>query len=127
MNKKGFNLIEACVAITIFVILLVSMTAVITQGFRFLRTSRVRTQGYNLARAVTERYSNWTALTGLGGNGTYAISFGASPNMTINNINYTANLTIADGPVNPTELKQVDVTVFWTGGNFTITTLKANY
>lgn len=150
--KKALSLIEVCIAIVIVSIVLVSMVGIFSQGYRYLRKSRTRTGAYNLAKGIMEQYSDWATLDklnsisctedGIVANNTYnstnqpACSQYVFNNITLNNnITYTPQLNITDGPSFPTELKQLNVTINWTESwtigdpnkRVTLYTLKANY
>jgi len=111
------------------------MLGIFSKGYWHLRKTRIHVVAYNLARGITEQYSNWTALDGLDGtvddtvtNGTYE----NPPNpVTLNNVTYTPQLIIADGPIYPTRLKRINLVISWPEGavnrNVTIYTLKADY
>lgn len=145
--KKGLSLIEVCISIAIVAIVLASMVGIFSQGYKYLRKSRVNTAVYNLANQLIEQYSNWATLDRLDSgacatDGIVVNTTVGSPysptnqpacvtlafnTIPLNNVTYTPTLTIADGPTNPTELKQIGVTISWTEGDVTITTFKANY
>ncbi len=132
--KKALSLIEVCVSIVIVSIVLVSMLGIFSQGYWYLRKSRIKVAAYNLGRGITEIYSDWNTLDALDGtaNGTVTNGTYTNPpdNVTLNNITYTPSLAIFDGPgPDPNILKRLNITISWDGvaKNFTVTTLKANY
>ncbi len=146
--KKGLTLIEAGIATVVFTLVLLSMLSIFGQGNLYLRKSRLRIVGYNAARGIVEQYFNWTggsySLDGLSGAaGVVDQAYSNPPNaVTVNSVSYAPTLTVDSAPcvtnqpgaqctggppLSNSELKQVDVTVTWSGGSFTITTLKANY
>ena len=139
LPKKGLSLVEVSVATIIFTLILTGMLGIFSQGNRNLRTARLKIAGHNVARGALEQYFSWTDLDALSlaagvVNGTYT-PLPNAPATTLNGVTYTPSLTIADGPCVTGQpgcppnnaLKQVNVTVTWTGGTVTLTTLKANY
>lgn len=122
-NNKSFSLIEIAIAIALLALIFGGMLAVFDRGAIAARKTQQQAVAYGLARAFLEQYSNWG---GLASNGTYSLGSNI-----LNNITYATTLTISDGPINPTQLKRLDITVSWIDGvtprNVTIATLKANY
>jgi len=131
--KKALSLIEVCVAIVIVAIVLASMLGVFSKGYWHLRKTRTRTVAYNLARGITEQYSNWTALVTIAGSPPAIGTYTNPPDPVIlNNVTYTPSLAISNGPgPDPNRLKRLNITISWVedgvAKNFTVTTLKANY
>jgi len=151
--KKALSLIEVCISIAIITIILASIVNIYTQGYRNLRKSRVNTAVYNLARQVMEQYLDWDALDKLDSSaspcatdGTVVDTTAGSPysptnqpncseyvftTITLNDVIYTPNLAIFDGPTDPNILKQLNVTISWVEDgvtkDFTLVTYKANY
>ena len=126
-NVKGFSLIEVAIALALLALFFGGMLGIFERGAIASRKTQERTVAHSLARAVFEQYASWSALDALSvapgvTNGIYPPT--AS---TINNITYTPSLTIADGPIVPTQLKQLSLTIAWSAGTFTISTLKADY
>jgi prepilin-type N-terminal cleavage/methylation domain-containing protein len=129
VNKKGFNLIEVSVTIVMLALIVVGILVIFEQGFYIRRKSKEKSTSYSLGRQILEEYFNWTALDELDGvingtvtNGTYNLS-----STVIDNVTYNSTLDISDGPVYPTQLKEVKANIFWNRGNFTVPTLKADY
>jgi prepilin-type N-terminal cleavage/methylation domain-containing protein len=135
MKNRGLSLIEVGIAIAILAVFLLSLLGIFQQGYLYLLKAKLRVPAHNIARAVLETYLNWTALDSLDGvtngnvtNGTYA-----SPpdpvTLSLFGKNYTYNVTlnISDGPLAdvPHELKQLNVTVTYGGGSFSLYSLKA--
>lgn len=128
-NAKGFSLIEVAIALALLALFFGGMLGVFERGAMASRKTQERTVVHSLARAAFEQYAFWSALDGLDGatdgvvtNGAYALTVS-----TLNNITYTPILTITDGPISPLQLKQLSLTITWTGGTWTISTLKADY
>lgn len=123
MGRRGLSLIEAAAAAAILALISTGVFGVFWQGFQEARKSRMFTAAQNLSRGFLEQYSDWGSLPA---NGSY--SLGSS---ILNNITYSATLTIGDGPINPAQLKRLDITVSWIDGtiprNVAVTTLKADY
>ncbi len=145
-SRRALSLIEVCVAIVIVSLVLVSMLGIFGKGYQYLRKTRTRTGAYNLAKGIMEQYSNWTTLDALDGvsdstvtsPATYTDPAPSTPDpsnpfdsIPLNNVTYTPQLIISDVPIDPTRLKQINLTISWTEGavnrNVTIYTLKANY
>jgi prepilin-type N-terminal cleavage/methylation domain-containing protein len=134
-NRKGFSLIEVAVAISVLGLMFGGMLMVFDRGALASRKTQQQAVAYNLARAFLEQYSNWNGLDGLDGafDGVVTNNTYTNPPLpaTINNIVYIPSLAVSDGPINPTQLKQLDITISWTDGavarNVTLSTLKANY
>ena len=130
VTSKGFSLIEVAIAIALLALFFGGMLGIFERGAIASRKTQERTVAHSLARAAFEQYASWSALDGLDGstdgtvtNGAYALTVS-----TLNNITYTPVLTIANGPIFPLQLKQLSLTITWTGAPpFTISTLKANY
>ena len=144
LTNTGLSLIEVCISIVLVLIILVSMVRIFSQGYRYLRKSKVNTVAHNLARQFTEDYSNWDTLDDLdcvSGDGVIntvpgspysssnppACGAGSFVPITLNNVTYTPTLTIADGPSYPTELKQIDVTILWHGSSLNLVSLVADF
>lgn len=133
--KTGLSLIEVVIAIAILALISGGMLAVFDQGVVATRRTQQETAANSLARAFLEQYSNWNSLDILDGSSDGIVTNNTYTNppapAAINNITYIPSLTISNGPINPTELKRLVITVSWTDGatprNMTITTLKANY
>lgn len=123
MVRRGMSLIEVAAAAAILALISTGVFEAFWQGFREARKSRMFTAAQNLSRGFLEQYSDWGSLPA---NGSY--SLGSS---IINNIAYSVVLTISDGPINPAQLKRLDITVSWADGaisrNVAIATLKADY
>lgn len=123
MGRRGLSLIEVMAAAAILALISTGVFGVFWQGFREAKKSQMFTAAQNLARGFLEQYSDWGSLPA---NGSYSLG-----NSILNNIAYSAALTISDGPINPAQIKRLDITISWTDGtisrNVAITTLKANY
>ena len=117
LSKKGFSLIEVSLAIAILALVLSGMLGIFGQGYLYLKKTRERVVAYSLAKEALERYYDWASLP----------LTGATYNVSMNGVNYNVNVTVSDGPVYPSELKQLNVLLTWPAGNFTIVTLKAIY
>ncbi|TAN62304.1 hypothetical protein EPN16_01885 [bacterium] len=134
-NKKSFSLIEVAVAIALLALVFGGALAVFSQGAVASRKTQQQAVAYSLARAFLEQHSDWNSLDILDGSldGAVTNSTYANPPApaAINNILYTPSLAVSDGPINPTQLKRLDITISWMDGaiarNITIATLKANY
>lgn len=137
-SRKAFSLIEVAIAIGVLALVFGGMLAVFDRGAIAARKTQQQAAAYSLARAVAEEYSNWARLVALTGstpptNGTYTNPPNPifSPPILLNNITYTPQMTISNGPINPTQLKQLNITISWTDGatprSITLATLKANY
>ena len=132
---KGFSLIEVAVAVALLALVFGGTLAVFNQGAIASRKTQQQAAAYSLARAFLEQYSDWNSLDMLDGSLDGAVTNNTYMNppapATSNNILYTPSLTVSDGPINPTQLKRLDITVSWIDGamarNITITTLKADY
>jgi len=145
--KKGFSLIEVCISVFVILAVVASLTAVFYTGFLNLRKAKARIAAYFLVQEFMEEYSDWDTLDELDAPGASCTTNGivsnaiynsgnkpsCKPNrfnpVTFNNITYTPQLAIFDGPTNPNELKQITVTIAWDGGtkSLTLTSLKADY
>lgn len=114
-RKKGFSLIEVAATVAILVLIVSGMLGIFWQGFVATKASKGRMVAYSLAREMLERnfVSPFPSTT--------------TDSVTLNDVTYNRTLTVSDGPVFPTQLKQLDVTVSWDTESFTLTTLKANY
>lgn len=136
--RKAFSLIEVAIAIGILALVFGGMLAVFDRGAIAARKTQQQAAAYNLARALLEEYSDWGRLIALTGsnppaNETYTnppnLIF--SPPILLNNITYTPQMAISDGPINPAQLKRLEITISWTDGaiarSITIATLKADY
>jgi Tfp pilus assembly protein PilV len=133
--KRGLSLIEVVLAIALFMVILMGMLGIFDQGYVYLFKTKFRIPAYNLARAVVEEYYDWVLLDALDGttngtlvNGTY--DYPGSPvtlNLFSSNCAFNISLNISNSTLNSTDLKQVRVTVDWPAGNFSLTTLKANF
>ena len=134
-NNIGFSLVEVAAAIALLAMVFGGTLAVFNQGAIASRKTQQQAAAYGLARAFLEQYSGWNSLDILDG-----ILDGAVTNNTclnppapaaLNNITYTPSLAVSDGPINPTQLKRLDITISWTDGaiarSITIATLKADY
>ncbi|MFH0790311.1 MAG: prepilin-type N-terminal cleavage/methylation domain-containing protein [Candidatus Omnitrophota bacterium] len=139
-NVKGFSIVEVAIAVALLALIFSGMLEIFARGFSAMRKSNQRTIAYSLVRRIAEVYSDWNRLDtldagtpGVVTNGVYtddpaepAAADTLNP-VTINGIVYTPNLTISNGSVYPTELKQIAVNVSFAAYTYTITTLKGNY
>lgn len=112
--KKGFSLIEVSIALVVLSLIVVGMLQIFSQGSLYLKRSRERTVAYNLAKEAMERYFSPNPDPAL-----YSAA--------VNNITYNVALNISDGPVEPSRLKQIDVTVSWGNDSYRLVSLKADY
>lgn len=134
-NTAGFSLIEVAVAIALLALVFGGTLAVFNQGAIASRKTQQQAAAYGLARAFLEQYSDWNSLDILDGILDGAVTNNAYLNppapAALNNITYTPSLTVSDGPINPTQLKRLDITISWTDGviarSITIAALKADY
>lgn len=134
-NTIGFSLIEVAVAIALLALVFGGTLAVFNQGAIASRKTQQQAAAYGLARAFLEQYSDWNSLDILDGSLDGVVTNNTYVNppapATLNNIAYTPSLAVSDGPVNPTQLKRLDITISWIDGaiarSITIATLKANY
>ncbi len=122
-KTRGFSLIEVMAAITILVLSLEGALNIFEQGFAAARKIQQQVVAGNLARAAAEEYSAWVKVA------TNSTDTLAAVNL--NNISYSRQARISDGPVFPNQLKRLDITISWIDGGIsrilTISTLKANY
>ena len=116
-NNHGFSLIEVSLALAILAMVLSGILGIFGQGYLDLKRARERVAAYSLAKEALERYYDWASLP----------LSGATYSVNLNGVNYNVNVTVTDGPVHPSELKQLNVSLAWPAGNFTIATLKAYY
>lgn len=134
-NTAGFSLIEVAVAIALLALVFGGTLAVFNQGAIASRKTLQQAAAYGLARAFLEQYSDWNSLDILDGSLDGAVTNNTYTNppapAALNNITYTPSLTVSDGPINPTQLKRLDITISWTDGviarSITIAALKADY
>lgn len=134
-NNIGFSLIEVAVAIALLALVFGGSLAVFSQGAVASRKTQQQATAYSLAREFLEQYSDWNSLDILDGSLDGAVTNNTYMNppapATINNMLYTPSLTVSDGPINPAQLKRLDITISWMDGsiarNITIATLKADY
>lgn len=142
ISRKSFSLIEVAVAIALLALVFGGMLAVFDRGAIAARKTQQQAAAYNLARGILEEYSRWTRIDTLDGtagsvtNGIYTDDL-SIPNpdslspLSLNNITYAPSLAVLGGPINPDQLKRLDITIFWTDGaiarSITIATLKADY
>jgi prepilin-type N-terminal cleavage/methylation domain-containing protein len=149
--KNGFSLIEVVTAIAIIALISGGAMEILRQGFVAARKTQQEAAAYNLARELMERFSDWNTLdqldsSGCSANTTVVNTLAGNPysptnqplcalnpfnTITLNNIVYTPQLAISDGPIFPEQLKRLEITISWTEGSMTrtfrINTLKANY
>ena len=125
-RKRGLTLIEISICILLLALLATGMVGIFTQGSKAALRTEERAVACSLARGVMETYSDWGELVTLAGsppaNGTYTISTD-----TLNGVTYTSTLIISDGPVTPTALKSLEVTVTWGTSSVTVVASKADY
>lgn len=124
----AFSLIEVVIAMALLSLILLGMLSIFKQGYFASRKTQQRTIVYNLLREKIEAYSNWSSLDVLDG-----IPDGNVSNTVISNseffhnVYYMLSLAISDGPIPSNRLKRLNVTANWSGGNFSLNTLKADY
>ena len=126
----GFSIFETMVGIALVSVFFVYTTQIISQGYSANTKSMRYIGACSLARQMLEEYSSWPALDGINGSPLDGIvpNVTNSSSSTLNNITYSCNLTITDGPVYLlAPLKQLNATVSWSGGSFSAYSLKANY
>ncbi len=128
--KKALSLIEVTLSLLILILIIGGILGIFSYGFSAIKNSAEKLTALNLARYTLEEYSDWNKLDEVDGslsdgvnNGVYTLS-----SISANGISYNRTLIIQNGPVNPTELKEVLVNISWGGGKFiNVTALKANY
>lgn len=150
--KKALSLIEVYISIAIVVIVIASILGIYSQGYRYLRKSRISSVVYNLAIQHKERYSDWDTLDRLDSavcatDGNVVNTSPGSPysptnqpacptlafnTVTLNNVTYTPAMAISNGTgPDPNRVKRHDITISWTEDgvveNFTVVTYEANY
>lgn len=126
-HKKGFSLIEICIAIALLAIILGFMLKIFSQGYRYVRKSKLQTVACFLAQEKTEENSVWPPPDGTG---THTEDYGSIADFP----DFKRVVVIADDPI-PTlpagSLKQLDVTVYWQGErgqrSLTLRTMIANF
>jgi|SRR3989339_573629 len=125
----GFSMFETMVGIALMSLFFVYTIQIISQGYSANTKSMKYIGACSLTRQILEEYSSWPALDALDGssNGVVTNNTYSYPSSTINNVTYSCNLIITDGPVAPTLLKQLTATVSWSGGSFSVYSLKSNY
>ncbi len=113
--NKGLTLIEMCISIAVFSLLLLSMLGIFHQGYRFLGTARERDTALNLAIGILEQHSDWLQLRNISSappphdppvNGLYPLT-----SVSLNDVTYDCSLTIADGPY--AAVKRITAAVEW--------------
>ena len=114
----GFSLIEVMTAVVLLAMIGGGMLAIFGQGFITANKVQNQTIAYNLARESLEKYSDWSSVPG---NGTYNEPPGSPFS------SFTRQVVISDGPIFPTELKQVTVTVSWGSRSQSFSTLVADF
>lgn len=117
LTRRGFSLIEVSLSLAILAMVLSGILGIFGQGYLDLKKTKERAVAYSLAREALERYYNWASLPLTGA--TYSVN--------INGVNYNVNVAVVDGPVHPSELKQLNVLLTWPTGNFSLSTLKGIY
>jgi prepilin-type N-terminal cleavage/methylation domain-containing protein len=131
---QGLSLIEVCVAIAILAIILVSLSGIFNQGYRFLRKTRMNYFACFLAQEQMENLTHQYIFPLLDAdrgcfNRTVTSLGGPSQNFTRQvNISYPA--TVGSVPAVRANLAEINVTVSWRGQtgvqNFTLVSLVAN-
>ena len=127
---QGLSLIEVCVAIAILAIILVSLSGIFNQGYRFLRKTRMNNLACFLAQQQIENLTHEYIFADID-------SFNGTMNLSDSIHNFTGQVNIsypvsesAHSEVNA-NLSQINVTVSWQGQsgvqNFTLTTLVSNF
>jgi prepilin-type N-terminal cleavage/methylation domain-containing protein len=127
---RGLSLIEVCVAIAILAIILVSLSGIFNQGYRFLRKTRMNHLACLLAQDQMENLMNeyiFADISSFNGNATLSAPFQDFNGQV--NISYPASGG-SNSDVNA-NLSRVNVTISWQGQsgvqNFTLTTLVCNF
>jgi len=119
-EKKGLSLIEVVPAIAILMAILLSMTGIFSQGYRYLRKSRMQTVACALAQEKVEAQSVWPPSSS---NEAYGTITGF--------LNFRRVCAVANDPTYPTSLRSITVTVFWQGEkgeqSLTLVSLVANF
>jgi len=126
-EKKAFRLIEICISIVIVLIILASMLRIFSQGYWYLRKSRMQTIACFLAQEKMEENSVWPPPDGTG---THTEDYGNIADFP----DFKRVVVITDNPISTLpsgSLKQLEVTVYWQGQkeeqSLTLESLKANY
>lgn len=120
--KRGFSLIEISIALVIMTLVAAGMLEAFSLGFGYLKKSQEREVIYSLAQEVMEGYFDWNTLPP-NGNYTNPTPYPAI----INGASYDVRLNISDSPIQPAELKQIEVIVSRGTESYSLLTLKADY
>ena len=119
-TKNSFSLIEVCISIVVITTILVSMLLIINQGYRQLRSSRLRTIACFLAQEKMEANYKWQPNAD-----------SEDYETIIDFPDFKRVCTVVNGPITPTELKKITVTVYWQGQSgeqsLSIVSLKTDY
>jgi len=107
-GTKGLSLVETTICIPIVLAIVISMLIVFQQGYRVLRKIKMRTIACYLVQEKLEEKGIWPQT-----NGTTSEGYSVIPSFS----SFRRVVTISDGPVYISDLKRVDVQVFWTGEN----------
>jgi prepilin-type N-terminal cleavage/methylation domain-containing protein len=131
---QGLSLIEVCIAIAILAIVLVSLSGIFNQGYRFLRKARMNHLACLLAQEQMENLTNEYIFTDLNANIDY---FNQTEVLSgpFQGFNRTVNVTYwaseGSDPLVREDLAQINVTVSWQGQsgvqNYNLTSLVVNY
>ncbi len=127
---NGLSLVEVSIAIAILAVILVSLSSVFTQGYRFLRKTRMSHLACFLAQEKMEQFLHNSTFDYLGSiNGSQNL---AAPYQDFNgtvNVTYPATGAGSNATVD-SYLARINVTVSWQGQkgvqNLTLTSLVSN-
>jgi len=127
---NGLSLIEVCLATVILAIILASLSSVFTQGYRFLRKTRMSHLACFLAQEQMEKLLDNSTFSYLGSiNGSQSLTapyqdFNGTVNITFPVSGVGSNATV------DSYLARINVTVSWQGQkgiqNLTLTSLLSN-
>lgn len=115
---------EISIALLLLTLIATGVLQFFSQGTLYLKKSREHAVACNLAQEVMERYLNWSTLPPSG------VTINPDPLLypaSINNVTYNAALTISDGPIQPTSLKQLEVVISWGNETYRLVSLKADF